>query len=73
MGEPYDPKHEFSVEELLAYNLGSHAQIITTIYSAAVSEFTIEKKLVKIRKLWQEREFKLAKHIPDSLFKGEIG
>lgn len=69
MGEPYDAEHQFTVEELLAYNLGSHTQTINAIYSAAVAEFSIEQKLVKIRKLWTDKEFKLAKHIPDSVFK----
>ena len=70
MGETYDPDHEFTVEELLAYNLGAHADVINSVYAAAVAEFAIEQKLIKIRKMWSEREFKLAKHIPDSVFKG---
>ena len=70
MGETYDPDHEFTVEELLAYNLGAHADVINSVYAAAVAEFAIEQKLIKIRKMWSEREFKLAKHIPESVFKG---
>ena len=70
MGETYDAEHEFTVEELLAYNLGAHADVINSVYAAAVAEFAIEQKLIKIRKMWSEREFKLAKHIPESVFKG---
>ena len=70
MGEQYDPDHEFVVEELLSYNLGAHSAIINTVYQAALAEFDIEQKLVKMRKLWEEQEFRLAKHIPDSLYKG---
>ena len=70
MGENFDANREFTVEELLSFNLGAHADIINTVYAAAVSEFAIEQQLVKIRKMWVEREFKLAKHIPESVYKG---
>ena len=71
MGEPYDPEHQFTVEELLSYNLAAHASTINDVYAAAVAEYAIEQKLIKVKKLWEEREFKLAKHIPDSMYKGE--
>ena len=70
MGEHFDANRDFTVEELLSFNLGAHADIINTVYAAAVSEFAIEQQLVKIRKMWIEREFKLAKHIPESVYKG---
>ena len=69
MGEQYDPDYKFTVEELISFRLGSHRQTIDTIYAAAVAEFVIEQKLVKIKKLWEEKEFKLAKHIPDSVYR----
>ena len=70
MGETYDPEHEFTVEELLSYDLASHSTTILDVHAAAVAEYAIEQKLTKIKKLWEEREFKLAKHIPDSMYKG---
>ena len=69
MGEQYDAEHEFIVEELLSYNLSSHSKLINTVYAAAVGEFAIEQRLVKVKRLWEEMEFKLAKYIPESLLK----
>lgn len=69
MGEQYDPSYKFTVEELMAYQLGSHREVIDSIYSAAIAEFAIEMKLEKVKKLWEEKDFKLAKHIPDSMYK----
>ena len=73
MGETYNPSHQFTVNELLSYNLRSHAQNINTIYAAALAEFAIERKLAKVRKQWNSQKFKLGQHIPDSLLKmGEL-
>ena len=70
MGEPYEEDYEFTVEELLSYNLASHSNTINNVYAAAVAEFAIEQKLSAIRKTWEEKEFKVAKHMPDSVYKG---
>lgn len=69
MGEQFDPEHEFIVDELLSYNLGAHSRLINTVYSAAVAEFAIEQRLVKVQRLWEDMEFKLAKFIPESVLK----
>ena len=69
MGETYNHTHQFTVNELLAYNLRTHAQNITTIYTAALAEYAIEHKLAKVRKQWNAQKFKLGQHIPDSLLK----
>ncbi len=70
MGEQFDPDHEFTIQELLFYNLHANGHIINKVYRAALAENTIEQQLGKLRKLWQEKELKLAKHIPDSVYRG---
>ena len=74
MNESYDPKREFTVADLLTYDLEEHAQLIHSIYLGAVAEYDLELKIGYLKKFWEEREFKLAKHIPDSLLqsKGKI-
>ena len=42
-----------------------------SVYQAALSEYQIEQQLNRLRKIWEEKEFKLAKHIPDSVYRGE--
>ncbi|XP_013418883.1 dynein heavy chain domain-containing protein 1-like [Lingula anatina] len=68
IGEEYEPGWNVTVAELLDLNLGEHSLLINTIYTGAKSEFALEQKLVKLRKLWQEKNLKLAKHIPDSVY-----
>ena len=72
MGEQLDPTHQFLVDELLSYNLNLHAAMITSVYQAALSEFAVEQQLVKLQHMWQEKEFKVAKHIPDSVYRGQL-
>ena len=47
-----------------------YSRVILSVYQAALSEYQIEQQLQKLRKIWQNKEFKLAKHIPDSFYKG---
>ncbi|XP_069111192.1 dynein heavy chain domain-containing protein 1-like isoform X2 [Argopecten irradians] len=67
MNETYDNMKQYTVADLLAYDLEEHAQLIHNIYLGAIEEFDLEVKITQISKLWEEREFKLAKHIPDSV------
>jgi len=67
MNENYDASKQFTVADLLAYDLEEHAQLIHTVYLGAIAEYDLEVKINQISKLWEEREFKLAKHIPDSV------
>lgn len=67
MNESYDPKKQFTVADLLTYDLEEHAQLVHQIYLGAVAEYDLELKIGHMKKFWLEREFKLAKHIPDSL------
>ena len=71
MNESYDPKRQFTVADLLTYDLEDHAQLIGEIYLGAVAEYDLELKIGHLQKFWLEREFKLAKHIPDSLFQAK--
>ena len=68
MSERYKPDKDFTVEDLLNYNLGKHCSLITTIYQTAQAEYAVEQKLAKLKKLWDERCFKLAKHICESVY-----
>ena len=69
MGERYEPERDFTVAALLGYNLTSHTTLITTVHQAAQAEYVVEQKLAKLKKMWDERTFKLAKHICDSIYK----
>ena len=67
MNETYDPNKQYTVNDLLAYDLEEHAQLIHNIYLGAIAEFDLEVKINVVSRFWEEREFKLAKHIPDSV------
>ena len=70
MGERYEEDWEFTVEELLGYNLAAHTGLIDAIFSRARAEYRLEQKLNRIERLWTSNDvyFKLAKHIPDSVY-----
>ena len=67
MNESYDSDKQFTVSDLLTYDLEENAQLIHTIYLGAIAEYDLELKINQISKFWEEREYKLAKHIPDSV------
>ncbi|KAF6036157.1 DNHD1 [Bugula neritina] len=70
IGENYEEGWEFTVEEILGYNLAAHQSLIDAIFSRAQAEYRLEQKLNKIERLWTSNDvyFKLAKHIPDSVY-----
>lgn len=70
MGEKYDPVWQLTVEQLISYNLLDHQSLIDAVYSRAKSEYQLEQKLLKLEKMWSSNDiyFKLAKHIPDSVY-----
>lgn len=74
MNEPFDPNREFTVSDLLAYDLEQHSELIHQVYLGAIAEYDLELRINQISKFWEEQEFKLAKHIPDSVItsKGEV-
>lgn len=74
MNEPFDPNREFTVSDLLAYDLEQHSDLIHQVYLGAIAEYDLELRINQISKFWEEQEFKLAKHIPDSVItsKGEL-
>ena len=67
MGEQYDADYEFTIAELLSYNLMAHSDLITSVYAAAIAEYTIERRLMAVKHLWADQKFKLAKYIPQSV------
>ncbi|XP_035825634.1 dynein heavy chain domain-containing protein 1 [Aplysia californica] len=71
LNEPFDPSHQFTVAELMSYNLSDHAELVTATYLSALAEYDLEQRLNRITKFWHDRQFKLAKHIPDSMFTKE--
>lgn len=70
MGERYEEDWTLTVEELLSYNLAAHQGLIDAIFSRARAEYRLEQKLNKVQRLWTSVDvyFKLAKHIPDSVY-----
>jgi histidinol phosphatase-like PHP family hydrolase len=73
MNEPYVNTAQFTVADLMAYSLTEHADLIHSVYLSAVAEYDLEQQMSKIRRLWQDKNFKLAKHIPDSMFVKGVG
>ncbi|XP_033127107.1 dynein heavy chain domain-containing protein 1-like isoform X2 [Anneissia japonica] len=71
LGQPYHAGQHFSVAELLSFNLSEHSLQVNTICNGAIAEFTLETKLKQIRKVWDEKEFKLAKHIPEKMYNSQ--
>ena len=64
MGQGYDPSWQFTVADLLSLDLGRYKDLITTICSGAAAEYALEIQLNQLAQAWQEKDFKLAKHIP---------
>ncbi|XP_038044677.1 dynein heavy chain domain-containing protein 1-like [Patiria miniata] len=64
LGQVYEPSHPYTVQELLSFSLSEHSLQINTICNGAAGEFALEQSLIKLRRLWEEKELKLAKHIP---------
>ena len=64
MGQDYDPSWNFTVADLLSSNLGRYKDLITTICAGAAAEYALEQQLNRLIRAWQEKDFKLAKHIP---------
>ena len=68
MNEPYMGSGQFTVAELMSYNLCDNADLVHSVYLSAVAEYDLEQQMSRIKRLWQDKNFKLAKHIPDSMF-----
>lgn len=68
MNESFDSDKFYTVADLLAYDLDGHSQLIHTIYLGAIAEYDLEINIAQVKKFWEERQFKLAKHIPDSIY-----
>lgn len=64
MGQDYDPCWEFTVADLLSFHLGRYKDLISSICSGAAAEYALELELNHLARVWQEKDFKLAKHIP---------
>src|SRR6218665_2301226 len=69
-GHEYDPTYPYTVGDLMQLGLGSCGQMIDNVLSAAIAEEGVEQKLAAFHKLWIQKEFKLAKHLPESLLRG---
>ncbi len=65
LGQVYQQTKMYTVSELISYNLREHSLQINSICAGAAAEFALEQCLIRLRKLWEEKEFKLAKHIPN--------
>ncbi|XP_070211333.1 dynein heavy chain domain-containing protein 1-like isoform X3 [Littorina saxatilis] len=68
MNEPYLGSGQFTVAELMSYNLCDNADLVHNVYLSAVAEYDLEQQMSRIKRVWHDKNFKLAKHIPDSMF-----
>ena len=64
LGQDYDPSWDFTVADLLSFNLGRYKDLIAAICAGAAAEYALELQLNQLARAWQEKDFKLAKHIP---------
>jgi hypothetical protein len=66
----FDPKKEYTVQELIDLRLDDYADLIGLIYRASNSENFQSQKLSLITEMWTNRiQFKLAKNFPAKLYK----
>lgn len=68
-GHEYDPTYQYTVGDLIQLNLGICGSAAEGILAAAIAELRAEQKLCWLHNLWNEKEFKFAKHLPESLLK----
>nr|KAG5709415.1 hypothetical protein BaRGS_029264 [Batillaria attramentaria] len=68
MNEPHIGSTTFTVAELMSFNLSDNADLVHRVYLSAVAEYDLEQQMSRIKRVWQDKNFKLAKHIPDSMF-----
>lgn len=64
MGQDYDPTWNFTVANLLSFNLGRYKDLIAAVCAGAAAEYALELQLNQLARAWQEKDFKLGKHIP---------
>jgi hypothetical protein len=62
-------ERELSVADVQSLGLSDHRQVIDTVYASAVAEYRVQYQLKLLQAQWDNLEFKLATHIPDSLYK----
>ena len=62
MGQQYDPEWKFTIADLYSFKLGLHKELINSICSGAVKEYSLELELRSLAKKWTEKDFKLIKH-----------
>lgn len=66
LGREYDPAKHYKVQDLINLHLSVYSQLIDGVLASAVEAYGVEQRFNKIRSFWEEREFKLAKHVLDS-------
>ena len=64
MGQEYDATMQFTVATLLSFNLAQYKDLISNICVGAAMEYALEIQLKAMIKFWQEKDFKMAQHIP---------
>ena len=64
MGQEFDATMQFTVATLLSFNLARYKDLISHICASAAAEYALEIQLQSLTKFWQEKDFKMAKHIP---------
>ncbi len=70
IGLKYDPKKEYTIQDLIDLKLDDFADLIGLIYRASNSENFQSQQLSSIVEMWTSRlQFKLAKNFPVKLYK----
>ena len=62
MGQQYDANWQFTIADLFSFKLGLYKDLINSVCSGALHEYTLELQLRSLAKVWTDKDFKLAKH-----------
>jgi len=69
VGREYDSSKQYKVDDLISLHLTVYHRLIDSVLSSAIDAYGVEQRFNKIRSFWMAREFKLAKHVLDSVLK----
>lgn len=72
MSAVYISNKQYLIQELLSLDLTKHKDLIMSIHQLAIAEYDLEQRVKKMKKLWEDKMFKLLKYFPDS-FKSTRG
>ena len=73
MSAVYISNKKYLIQELLSLDLTKHKDMIMAVHQLAIAEYDLEQRVKKMKRVWEDKMFKLLKYIPDTLksFKGK--